>query len=197
MRTSVLSRLGLATVLLSAVVGCGGGEETTEQEPEGILEVFSWWTSGSEKAAFDALVAEFNNQYPKVEVINAAQDGSQMAHDLFNERMVGGDPPDTFQSNAASRLFGWVGTPDDQSQSKLLNLEPLAAKQSWKDYFSPEVRSLVTLGDAMWAVPVNVHRINAVMYSPPMLARAGFDAPPTTLPELIATCEAIDALGET
>jgi glucose/mannose transport system substrate-binding protein len=196
MRTSILSRLGLATVLLGAAVGCGGGDdENTAAEPEGILEVFSWWTSGSESEAFDALVAEFNNQYPKVEVINAAQDGSQMAHDLFQERMSGGNPPDTFQSNAASRLFSWVGTEGDYSQSKLLNLEPLAGKQGWKTAFSPEVRSLVELGEAMWAVPVNVHRINTVMYSPPMLAAAEL-APPTTLAELLSTCETLDDLGQ-
>jgi glucose/mannose transport system substrate-binding protein len=198
MRTSVLSRFGLATVLLAAVVGCGGSDdENTASEPEGILEVFSWWTSGSEKAAFDALVDEFTNQYPKVEVINAAQDGSQAAHDLFNERMSGGDPPDTFQSNAASRLFAWVGTAGDQSQSKLLNLEPLAGNQGWKSSFSPEVRDLVTLGESMWAVPVNVHRINTVMYSPPMLAAAGIEAPPATLAELITACEKIDAMNQT
>jgi glucose/mannose transport system substrate-binding protein len=184
--------MGIGLFLLATVPACGDSDESTATEPSGVLEVFSWWTSGGEKAAFDALVAEFNGRYPKVEVINAAQVGTEDARALFKQRMVDGDPPDTFQETAAGGIFQWVGDENDQSGSKLVNLEQLAAKEGWKSAFSEEVRSLVTLGGTMWAVPINVHRLNTVMYNVQMLADVDME-PPETYDELMAVCEALDA----
>jgi len=181
--------------MAGALPACGGGdEEATDTEPQGTLEVFSWWVQGGEGAAFDALVAEFNNQYPKVNVVNAALENAEQSRMIFQERMTAGDPPDTFQSGAAAGLFQWVGD-GDAATSKLLNLEPLAGAQGWKNSFSEEVRSLVTLNDRMWAVPVNVHRINAVLYNPTVLASVGEDAEFGSLDEMIAACELLDADG--
>src|SRR5262245_55678738 len=125
MRVSTLSKIGLAVLMMGALPACGsdeGDEKTTEAQ--GTLEVFSWWVTGGEKAAFEALVAEFNNQYPKVQVINAAEKDAANARMIFQDRMVAGDPPDTFQSTAAAGIFQWIGD-GDTATSKLLNLESL------------------------------------------------------------------------
>ena len=49
-----------------------GGEEA---DGGGKLEVFSWWTSGGEAAALDALFQAYNAAYPEVEIINATVAG--------------------------------------------------------------------------------------------------------------------------
>ena len=42
---------------------------------ENKLEVFSWWTSGGEAAALDALFGVYKQQDPGVEIINATVAG--------------------------------------------------------------------------------------------------------------------------
>jgi len=38
----------------------------------GKLEIYSWWTAPGEVEALDALYAVFKQQYPGVDIINAA-----------------------------------------------------------------------------------------------------------------------------
>ena len=61
------------------------------------LEVFSWWTSGGEAAALDALFTTYKKQYPGVEIINAtvAGGGGSAARPVLQTRLAGGNPPDS------------------------------------------------------------------------------------------------------
>ena len=69
------------------------------------LEVFSWWTSGGEAAALDALFNTYKKQNPGVEIINAtvAGGGGSAARPVLQTRLAGGNPPDTWQ------MSSWVG----------------------------------------------------------------------------------------
>jgi glucose/mannose transport system substrate-binding protein len=53
------------------------------------LEVFSWWTSGSEAAALDALFTVYNKQYPGIESLNAAVPGADAARSVLHTRLAG------------------------------------------------------------------------------------------------------------
>src|SRR5687768_5317233 len=98
MRRTKLVSLELA-IALGLTLGCGDGTARENAKSlDGGLEVFSWWTSGGEREAFNALVKEFNRSYLKVTVINASHSNSDEARALFDARMAAGDPPDTFQS---------------------------------------------------------------------------------------------------
>ena len=59
------------------------------------LEVFSWWTSGGEVAALNALFTVYNKQYPGVEIVNAAVagGGGSAARSVLHTRLTGGNPP--------------------------------------------------------------------------------------------------------
>src|ERR1700739_5070207 len=65
------------------------------------LEVFSYWTSGSEATGLDALFQVFKQRNPNVEVINAAIAGGSgtNAMPVLQARLAGGNPPDTLQSH--------------------------------------------------------------------------------------------------
>ena len=69
------------------------------------LEVFSWWTSGGEAAALDALFGVYKKANPGVEIINAtvAGGGGSAARAVLQTRLAGGNPPDTWQSHP-----GWA-----------------------------------------------------------------------------------------
>ena len=105
MRTSRWLRLvGLcgAIVLLLATV--------TSAAVQGELEIFSWW-AGDEGPALEALIAMYEEMYPEVTVINATVTGGAgvNAKAVLKTRMLGGDPPDTFQVHAGQELIGtWV-----------------------------------------------------------------------------------------
>ena len=76
---------------------------------DGQLEIFSWWTSGGEVEALQAIYDIFSEQYPNVTIDNAAlasgqgQGGNMKA--LLETRMMGGEPPDSFQVHLGRELI--------------------------------------------------------------------------------------------
>jgi ABC-type glycerol-3-phosphate transport system substrate-binding protein len=71
------------------------------------LEVFSWWTSGGEAAALNALFNVYNKQYPGVEIVNAvvAGGGGSAARSVLHTRLIGGNPPDTCNEISSGNLL--------------------------------------------------------------------------------------------
>ncbi|HBF38527.1 MAG TPA: ABC transporter substrate-binding protein, partial [Firmicutes bacterium] len=63
------------------------------------VEIFSWWTGGGEEESLQALLKIFQHKYPQIEVINATVEGGAgiNAKAALQTRMVGGNPPDSFQ----------------------------------------------------------------------------------------------------
>lgn len=98
-----VSALGVASAaLLGACGGTTGGS--------GKLEIFSWWTSGGEVEALNALYKVFSTKYPKIEVVNSAissagssSSGGDMKA-VLQTRMMGGDPPESFQVHLGGEL---------------------------------------------------------------------------------------------
>ena len=76
------------------------------------LEVFSWWTSGSEAAALDVLFKVYKKQNPGVEIINATVAGGAgfAARPVLQTRLAGGKPPDTWQTHPGQELLDQDGT---------------------------------------------------------------------------------------
>src|SRR5690554_1458334 len=76
----------------------------------GTLEIFSWW-AGDEGPALEAMIKLYNKQHPGVSVENAAVTGGSgiNARAVLKTRMLGGNPPDSFQVHAGQELIGtWV-----------------------------------------------------------------------------------------
>src|ERR1700738_5075266 len=70
------------------------------------LEVFSWWTSGGEAVALDALFKVYKQKNPDVEVSNAAitGGGGSAARPVLQTRLAAGNPPDTWQTHSGPEL---------------------------------------------------------------------------------------------
>ena len=76
----------------------------------GRLEIFSWW-AGDEGPALEALIELYNTHYPQVEVVNVTVTGGAGVNfrAVLKTRMLGGNPPDSFQVHAGQELTGtWV-----------------------------------------------------------------------------------------
>jgi glucose/mannose transport system substrate-binding protein len=63
--------------------------------PKAALEIFSYWTSGSEAAALNALLDVYKAQNPGVEIVNATVAGGNgsAALPVLQARLLGGNPP--------------------------------------------------------------------------------------------------------
>ncbi len=182
-RFSILLVLGLLLTLVGGVLA---------QDTAGELEIFSWW-AGDEGPALEALIELYSEQNPDVEVINATVTGGSgvNARAVLKTRMLGGDPPDSFQVHAGEELTGtWVVA------DRMEDLTFLFEEQGWFDAFPQDLIDLITYEGGIYSVPVNIHRSNVMWYNPAKLEEWGFDAP-ATWEDFLGLCPTIQEAGVT
>jgi glucose/mannose transport system substrate-binding protein len=157
------------------------------------LEIFSWW-AGDEGPALEALIEQYRAQHPDVEVVNATVTGGAgvNARAVLKTRMLGGDPPDSFQVHAGQELIGtWVVA------DRMEDLTPLFEEQGWMDAFPEGLIELISTDEGIWSVPVNIHRSNVLWYNPAKLSEWGVSVPATWDEFLAETCPTLQAAGVT
>ncbi|MCC6802075.1 MAG: carbohydrate ABC transporter substrate-binding protein [Anaerolineae bacterium] len=173
-----------ALVLLSATV-----VTAQDAQPSGDLEIFSWWTGGGEAAGLDALIAKFTEMYPDVNVINSAVAGGSgvNARAVLTTRMLGGDPPDTFQVHAGQELYAQYVVP-----GLMEPLNDIYEANGWMDQFPEGLVNLMSDAEGnVYSVAVNIHRSNVMYYVPANLEQWGV-TPPASWQEFIdTTCPAL------
>jgi glucose/mannose transport system substrate-binding protein len=177
--------LGVTAIVVLGLAACGGDD--TEEQRE--VEIFSWWVSGGEVEALDALIALHESLHPDVTVRNLAAEYADQARDELKNRMAAGTPPDTFQANIGYGVLTWA-------PEALESLDDLAADQGWTTAFEPAVLAAASEGGVLYAVPMNIHRINSLFYNSKVLADHGL-TPATTLEELHDQCLTLRAAGVT
>ncbi len=141
----------------------------------GELEIFSWW-AGDEGPALDALIKIYEEQNPGVEVINATVSGGSgvNAKAVLKTRMLGGNPPDSFQVHAGQELIGtWV------MADRMEDLTPFFKEQGLMDVFPEGLIKLIGTDKGIWSVPVNIHRSNVMFYMPAKMKEWVIEAPKT------------------
>ncbi len=156
------------------------------------IEVFHWW-AGDEGPALQALIEVFEEQYPEITVNDAAVTGGAgvVARAVLRTRMLGGQPPDTFQVHAGDELIlTWV------IADRMEDLTFLFEEEGWLDVLSPDLIELISTPEGIWSVPVNIHRSNVMWYVPDNLEQWGIEAP-TTWDEFLEICPTIQAEGVT
>ena len=89
---------------------CGGNSPTSATTSTKQLEVVSWWTSGSEAAALDALFAAFRESNPGVDAVNGAVAGGAGSNAIVElaKRLQHDDPPDVWQTFAGKSVQGYA-----------------------------------------------------------------------------------------
>lgn len=183
-------KVGLA-LLAIGLSGCGGGSGGADASE---VEILHWWTAGGEKDAIDQLVALFEDQHPTEAVINTAISGSTAARMTIQDRMIGGQPPDTFQANGGWDLLAWVlyNNVDDTS-SKMDPIDDTATAQGWADVMPSAVLNTASFNDHVYAVPLDVHRVNTLFFNQSLFDRLA--APPATVDDLFAVAAEFQTMG--
>ena len=134
------------------------------------LEVFSWWTSGGEAAALDALFSTYKKQNPGVEIINAtvAGGGGSAARPVLQTRLAGGNPPDTWQSHPGYELLGQYVEPGYCEE-----ITELYKSDGWDKAFPKGLVDLMTKDGKVYAVLAGVHRGNCLWFNKKLLEKNG------------------------
>jgi glucose/mannose transport system substrate-binding protein len=143
--------------------------------PKGDLEIFSWW-AGDEGPALEALITVFEAKYPMIKLTNATVTGGSgvNAKAVLKTRMLGGDPPGSFQVHAGQELIGtWVAA------NRIQDLTPLFEQEGWMEVFPADLLKYLSTEDGIWSVPVNIHRSNVFWYMPANLEKWGITVPET------------------
>jgi glucose/mannose transport system substrate-binding protein len=185
MRTN--SKMAALMIGLIFLAGC----ETQRKVVAGELEIFNWWTSGSERSGLEAVFELYKEKYPDVLIKNAATTGgagTALREDLYERGLDAGRPPDTYQLHIGASL-----------QDDLRYLQPITAlytQNGWESVFPPRVLDSVRIDGEYYSVPINIHRSNVLWFNKAIFTELGLQ-PPTTWSELFTTAATLQAAGKT
>src|SRR5690625_2911279 len=170
---------------LAACGGDGNNEDNNANDSnnasdasgeEGVVELFSWWTGAGEEEGLLALIDLFNEEYPEIEIENAAVAGGAgtNAKAVLTTRMEGDNPPSTFQVHGGEELNqSWVVA------GKMEPLNDLYEENDWMDKFPEDLIDLVSVDDQIYSVPVDIHRGNVMFYNKAVFEENDIEIPQT------------------
>jgi glucose/mannose transport system substrate-binding protein len=184
--TRFMALLGLLTTVAGPLCSQAAGERK--------LEVFSWWTSGGEAAALNALFNVYKKQNPGVEIINATVAGGAgfAARPVLQTRLAGGRPPDSWQTHAGRELFDQYVEP-----GYCKAITELYESEGWDRVFPKElVADLLTRDRNIYAVLVGIHRGNLVWYNTKLLEKNGIKVgDQLSFDQFFAACDRLKVAG--
>ncbi len=157
------------------------------------LEVFSWWTSGGEAAALDALFDNYKKRYPGVGIINATVAGGSGsgARPVLQTRLAVNNPPDTWQSHPGWELLG-----DYVEPGYCEAITDLYQSDGWEKAFPKALVNMVSQDGKAYAVLTGVHHGNVLWYNKKLLEKNGIKIGDTmTFDEFFAICDKLKAAG--
>ncbi|NUR77387.1 MAG: extracellular solute-binding protein [Thermoleophilia bacterium] len=176
-----MSRKQVATAIVAVGLAALGASVASSSPNKGAaaggkLEVFSWWTSGSENAALQQLFKATKQANPEIQIVNAAVAGGAgtNAKQVLATRLGGGDIPETWQTHPGGELADYV------AQGVLEPLDSLYAVNGWRKTVPAALIKSMTYNGHIYAVLVNTHRANVVWYNKALFKRAGVTLGPST-----------------
>jgi len=199
----VISVLLVASMLLAACAAPTAAPVATEapsvatEAPAatggGKLEVFSWWTSGGEAAALEALFNQFKVYNPTAEIINAtiAGGGGSNARAVLQTRLGGGDPPDTWQVHPGYELMGQY-----VASGYVDPITDLYKSEGWDKVMPQGLVDQMTKDGEIYGVLAGVHRGNGLFYNKAVLDGLGITVGETmSVDQFVEIADKVKASG--
>lgn len=184
----------IASVAIMSAAVLGVSQATVAQAAgvTGKVEVFSWWTSGSESAALNAILSGLKKSNPGIEIINAAVAGGAgtNAKQVLATRLAAGDTPETWQTHPGGELKGYV------DQASVLDLTALYKSEGWNKVVPKGLVDSMTYNGKTYSVLTGIHRANAVWTNKAALRKAGVSlGASVTFAQLEAAAQKLKAAG--
>ena len=120
------------------------------------LEISSYWSTGGELAALDALFQATKRADPGIEIVSAAVSGgggSAAFMPTLQERLAGGNPPDSWQSHPGWELLGGY-----VQANYCEAITDLYKSEGWDNVVPKDLIDMLTKNGQTYAVLVGVHR---------------------------------------
>lgn len=180
-------------ILISVLLVLSLASPTVAQEASGDVEVFTWWTGGGEAHGLAGLIEAFKEIHPEINIINATVAGGSGVNfkAVLVSRMLGGDPPDTFQVHAGQELNAlWVAA------GRMEPLNDLYEENGWFEQYPEGLIDLISDEEGnVYSVPVNIHRSNLIWYVPANLEQWGVTVPASWEEFVNETCPTLREQG--
>jgi glucose/mannose transport system substrate-binding protein len=194
MKSSALARVAMvAWAAAAASAGC------SESSNEGrTVEVINWWSKPGEIDAMNQLTALFHAKYPTQKLENHRIPEPGMAREAIRDLLISGFPPETFQANGGWDLLTWVAYNNnpDSADTKLAELDAYA---EWAAAVPDLVMKTVRFDGKIYAVPLNIHRVNMLFFNRRVFDDHGVEAPKwndaLTFDDLFLLCDRLKTAG--
>jgi glucose/mannose transport system substrate-binding protein len=183
MRMTKAKRLFCVLSVAVSSSACAADDAETEAQ----LELLTWWSQASERAAIQAVIDENARQHPNVSVHVLYADSLEVLQGDMELRLADGTPPTAFQANLGGNALQWGDS------AEALN----ARAETWRSAFQDSIlEQLSTTDGTLVGVPVALTRQNNVYYNARVLDELGLGVPEGR--EGLSTwLEALAALGYT
>lgn len=176
--TKTVAIVGAAAVALAGCTGAGGGDSA-----DGVVKLTFLSHYGSEpfKSGIGALIDQWNEENPKIQVVSQAVNFDELLTTL-NVRQTGGRGADVFSSYSL-----WGG---QLAKNNVLAEPPADVAKDIETNYSQAALDSVTTGDGEILGYPTEFNTYALFYNKKLLQEAGYDAPPASWDELKAAAEA-------
>jgi glucose/mannose transport system substrate-binding protein len=185
---------GVLALALVASVACTP-DESGSNEATTNLEVISWWTSGSEEQALNVLFDAYREAHPEVNIVNAtvAGGGGSNASVVLTQRLLRGDPPDSWQTFPGGALRQYA------AQGQLSDVSNVVRDSGVGANVPKVILDGLTVSGKQYGVPTSSHRGNVLFFNQKVLAEAGVANPAAgyTPEKFVADLATLDAAGVT
>lgn len=189
-----LAALGVLALVTSAAACAADGKpgEATASGDQAELEIFSWWTSGSESDALKTLTDLYSASFPDVKVTNGAVSGGggSNATQVLQARIAGDDLPSSWQSGPGYAQLTYVdaGITGD--------LTAIYEEEGWKSVTPPDMLEALSKDGRVYGILAGVHRENVIWTNTALFDQAGVTLPRNpSWEEFKAAVEKLDAAG--
>lgn len=180
MRRTIL-KAAAAALLLAPMIGAAQAQDVKE------VQMLHWWTSGGEAAALNVLKEDLSKEGYAWKDVPVAGGGGDAAMTALKAMVSAGNYP------TASQMLGY-SVLDYAQEGVMGDLTEAAKKEGW-DKAVPAALQKFAVYDGKWvAAPVNVHSVNWLWISKPVLDKIG-GTEPKTMDELFALLDKAKAAG--
>ncbi|HLT68260.1 MAG TPA: extracellular solute-binding protein [Microbacterium sp.] len=184
----ILSTAAIGAVSVGVLAGCSGGGGGADDE--NTLVLWSVTQETTQRAAMDAIIADFEEANPgtKIELEERSVDEMKTAM----RQTAGTDAgPDIYRYWQGAGLGGELVAADVS-----LDLTEYYDEYGWEDRFTPTAMASITQYGGYHGVPF-IQATEALYYNKTLFEEAGITDLPTTYDELVAAADKLVAAGIT
>lgn len=203
LRTTVLAAVVSAAAITLAACGSSSapaeGASSSASNPAddssaaptgGDVEVFTFWTSGGEKAGLDGLAEEFGKQCSDYNFTTAVVAGGAgaNANAVLASRLQQNDPPSTFQVHAGAESLSYIAA------GQVQGLTDQFKEWGLTEAFPESLIDSMSVDGKVYSVPANIHRV-MMWANTSVLEQAGITDEPQTIDDLLTNLQKLRDAG--